>query len=106
MSKKNPPEEEPEEFDDRWLEVFDYLKSNKGHELATKVLELVKEVKVGNAQMEYNTQRSYIKRWTLIQGLVFIFAISAVTFLTYEGKFNATVGVFFGTLVGYFFGKL
>jgi len=95
------------------LEAFiAYLESEKGHELASNVLQSFTDFK--KAQLEakviYSDKlqqaRSFNYKYTLaINSIILVAAIGTATFLTFQGKFDSTIGVFFGTILGYVFSK-
>jgi len=115
MAKNNEAERqnnaetiEPEE----WSPFFDYLQSAQGHELASRIVTLIEEVKKATLdrsaeQGKINMELTHRERRNslILQGVVFGIAIIAASFLTYFDKFNSTIAVLFGTLVGYFFGR-
>lgn len=91
---------------------FDYLKSAQGHEIAKRVLTLFEEIKKNTvdrhaeqSRLDKELEHRLKARHQWLQGIVFVVAILAVSVLTYLGKFDATLGLLFGTLVGFFFGK-
>src|ERR1051325_5699870 len=101
------------------LLLYNYLQSEKGHDIAKQVLEIVKGVKqstldrsveqdkVNAEQAKLRTQlmHEHYGRVLNTQRLVFALTIVATGFLTYFGKFESPVAILFGTLVGYFFGR-
>ncbi|MEW5754867.1 MAG: hypothetical protein AB1810_01045 [Pseudomonadota bacterium] len=78
-----------------------YLESDKGHELASRTLKIIEDIK--KATLENNASHAKFEKWLQV-GIILTVVLSS-TFLTYFGKFDSTVGVLFGTLVGYLFGK-
>ena len=80
---------------------FEYLHSEKGHEVVSRVVTIVEDLK--KAGLERASENHRFER--LFQGGIVLAVIAASTFLTYQGKFDASLGVMFGTLVGYLFGK-
>lgn len=106
--KINPDNSEEFYDDNNFIALLDYLHSAKGHEIAVKVLSLVESVKKltldKNAEQTDKLHKNqYLNIW--IQGIVIVIAVVAATALTYLGKFDTTIALFFGTLIGYFFGK-
>ena len=78
-----------------------YLNSDKGHEIASRALKIIEDIK----KATIDTTSSHVKFEKTLQ-LAMIFAvIISTSVLTYFDKFDSTVGVLFGTLVGYLFGK-
>ena len=80
---------------------FAYLESDKGHELASRTLKIIEDVK--KATLEKTSSHAQFEKWT--QVIIIAMVVIATSTLTYLGKFDSTVGVLFGTLVGYLFGK-
>ncbi len=78
-----------------------YLESDKGHELASRTLKIFEDIK--KSALENSASHAKFEKWLQV-GIV-VLVILASSFLTYVGKFDSTVGVLFGTLVGYLFGK-
>lgn len=126
-SQEHPQEELPpeEEFNDDADQpsasalLYGYLQSDKGHEIATQVINLIQDVK--KSTLDRNAEQSKLEaeqaklnaelihkfRRNLLtsQSIVFTVVISATVILTYIGKFDPSIAVLFGTLVGYFFGR-
>jgi hypothetical protein len=78
-----------------------YLETEKGHEIASRVLSIFEDIK--KAALEKNASHAKFEKWLQV-GIV-LFVIVASSLLTYVEKFDSTVAVLFGTLVGYLFGK-
>jgi hypothetical protein len=117
--------EQPNDDDDIIVEpnasvlLYNYLQSEKGHDIAKQILEIVKGVKQSTlgrnveqdkvnaeqAKMQTQLLHEHYGRILNTQRLVFALTILATSFLTYFGKFESPVAVLFGTLVGYFFGR-
>lgn len=101
------------------LLIHNYLQSEKGHEIAKQVLDLIKGIKHSTLdrnveQDKVNAEQARLRLervhkyygWVLFsQNVVFALAIVAASILTYLGKFDSPVAILFGTLVGYFFGR-
>jgi hypothetical protein len=91
---------------------FDYLRSGQGHELASRIVALVEGIKKAtldkNADIsikQIELARIHRRNTQILQGLIIAGVILATSFLVYHGKFDSTVGVLFGTLIGYIFGR-
>lgn len=97
---QQPPEEEVEEAVDL-SPLFEYLKTDKGHELASRIVGIVEDIK--KATLEKSSTHAIFEKW--LQAAVIIVVVAAASILSYFGKFETSVGVLFGTLVGYIFGK-
>jgi hypothetical protein len=90
---------EEEEIDVSYF--FEYLHSEKGHEVASRILGIVEDLK--KAALVRSSEHAKFER--LLQVGTVVVVVVAASFLTYAGKFDASLGVLFGTLVGYLFGK-
>jgi hypothetical protein len=109
-----PEDNEPVDYNENsWLDSFiSYLESSKGHQIAKDVLESYKEFqnkKLENHKtysMDILKRRSFNYKFTLIVHAVILLTIIGVaSFLTANDKFSSTLGVFFGTILGYVFSK-
>ena len=78
-----------------------YLESEKGHELASRFLAIFEDIK--KATIQTSTAHAKFEKW--LQAGIILVVVGAASVLTYFGKFDSTLGVLFGTLVGYLFGK-
>ena len=78
-----------------------YLESDKGHELASRTLKIIEDIK--KATLENTSSHAKFEKW--LQVIIIVIVIAASSILTYFGKFDSTIGVLFGTSVGYLFGK-
>jgi hypothetical protein len=92
--------------------VIEYLDSEKGHDMASKSLQAFfdfKKTKLENHKAYVGKLlevRSYNNKFTLVFHSVILFlAVITAAILTYCGKFDSTIGVFFGTILGYVFSK-
>ena len=81
--------------------LVEYLKTDKGHELASRIVGIVEDVK--KATIEKASAHGLFEMW--LQAGVIVVVVVAASVLSYFGKFETSVGVLFGTLVGYIFGK-
>lgn len=91
---------------------WDYLHSPNGHEVFTRIIALIEDIK--KSTLDKNTELSKItiannhrQIWILfvVQGCVFISVVIAASLLAYFDKLTPALSILFGTLVGYFFGK-
>ena len=80
---------------------FEYLKSAQGHEIAQRIIAFFEDIK--KATLERTTDHAKFEK--LLQVSIIIVVVLATSILTGLGKFDSSVGVLFGTLVGYLFGK-
>jgi hypothetical protein len=81
--------------------ILGYLQSPQGHELTSRLLAVVEDIK--KSTLEKNSSHAAFEKW-LQAGIIFL-VVSASSILAYLGKFDTSLGVLFGTLVGYIFGK-
>lgn len=91
---------------------FDYLKSDQGKELAGRIVTLFEEIKKATldknariAEKNVDNIHSFNTRFQIIQAIVYIVVILASGTLAYLDKFSPAVGLLFGTIIGYFFGR-
>jgi hypothetical protein len=119
VGAEEPLDEGEELYASVSLLLHNYLQSDKGHEIAKQVLELVKDIKRSTLdrnveQDKANAEQARLREerlhrfygWVLVsQNIVFALTILTASILTYMGKFDSTLAVLFGTLVGYFFGR-
>lgn len=80
---------------------FSYLNGERGHELAARLITVIEGIK--QATLDKSASHALIEKY--LQAGVILAVVIATSFLVYYGKFEASVGVLFGTLVGYAFGK-
>ncbi|PJZ43642.1 hypothetical protein [Leptospira brenneri] len=108
--KKDPNEEPEEELAP--IEIMDYLMSEPGHEIVKRIISLIEDIK--KSTLDKNVELTKInvtnnhkqKTYLLIQQtIVIVLVVIASIYLAVMDKFNPTIGVLFGTLIGYFFGK-
>jgi hypothetical protein len=92
-------DEEEQEID--LYPFFEYLQSDKGHEVVTRILSLVEDIK--KATLGKTTSHAVFEKW--LQAGIVIVVVGATSILTYLDKFNGSVGILFGILVGYIFGQ-
>lgn len=74
-----------------------YLESEQGHELASRVLAIFEDIK--KATIQTSTSHAKFEKW--LQAMIVLVVVGAASILTYLGKFDSTLGVLFGTLLGY-----
>ncbi len=92
-----------QELDDEvdFSPFFDYLQSAQGHEIASRVLSLVEDIK--KAALDKNFSHARFNRG--LEAGVLVVAIVVIAGLSIIGKLNSTVGILLGSVVGYFFGR-
>lgn len=81
--------------------VLNYLQTERGHDIASRILNIIEDVK--KATLEKTTSHATFEKW--LQALIVVVVVGAASTLSYLGKFDTSLGVLFGTLVGYIFGK-
>ncbi|WP_338092247.1 hypothetical protein [Leptospira levettii] len=108
---KNDNNEEPEE-ELAQIEFMDYLMSEPGHEIVKRIISLIEDIKKStldkNVELtKINVTNNHKQRTFLIiqQTIVIVLVVIASIYLAVNDKFNPTIGILFGTLIGYFFGK-
>lgn len=78
-----------------------YLTSPQGHEIASRVVEIIEDVK--KATIDKNYSHAKFNRW--LETGVLVIVIAAVVGLSIIDKLNPTVGVLLGSIAGYFFAR-
>jgi hypothetical protein len=81
--------------------LFVYLQSEQGHEMTSRVLQLIEGIK--KTTLDKSLSQAKFNRW--MEAGVILVVLVAVCALSYLDKLNPTVGVVLGSVVGYFFGK-
>ncbi|WP_374246338.1 hypothetical protein [Zoogloea sp.] len=81
--------------------IFSYLQSEQGHEILTRFMSIVEDIK--KSTLDKTTSHAVFEKW-LQAGIIFIVVISS-SILSYLNSFDTSLGILFGTLVGYIFGK-
>lgn len=82
-------------------DLIDYLSSDKGHEIASRLISVIESVK----HSTIDSSATNVRIEKIVQAFVIVMVVGATSVLVALGKFEASVGVLFGTLVGYAFGK-
>lgn len=98
-SELHPVDQEDQEVD--FSPFVDYLKSPQGHEIVSRVVRIIEDVK--KATIDKNYSHAIFNRW--LEAGVIVVVVSAVVGLSVVDKLNPTVGVLLGSVVGYFFGR-
>ena len=80
---------------------IEYLQSENGHQIASRIVGLIEDVK--KAALDKNFSHAKFNRW--MEAAVIIVVVGAVVGLSVIDKLNPTVGVLLGSVVGYFFGR-
>lgn len=93
--------EEPSEEEVDVSPLFEYLKSDQGHEIAVRIVGIIDDVKRASIDRNF----AYAKYGTLVSAGIVVSVILASGVLAYLQKFDTPIALLFGTVVGYFFGK-
>ncbi len=111
--KTSEVSESQEEFEEAPYPPFlDYLQSKEGHELASRILSIIEDIKKATIESsaelhkrdsEYNHKIQRL--WLCLQCAVFGTTIVVAALLAWHGKLDATVAALMGTLFGYFLGR-
>ena len=80
---------------------LDYLQSPRGHEIASRLVGIIEEVK--KVTLDKNFSHAKFNRW--MEAGVIVVVIGSVVLLSVMDKLNPTVGMLLGSVVGYFFGR-
>src|SRR5438270_4348239 len=103
-----PPEEELETS----FSLFDYLSTNKGHEIAKDLLDLWKTLQnatiVGSSDEKKEALKRQHESWKLgivLQSILSAVVILSAVALAWNGKMESTVAGFLGVALGYVLGK-
>lgn len=91
--------EEDQEVD--FSPFIDYLQSPQGHEIASRVVGIIEDVK--KATIDKNYSHAKFNRW--VEAGVIVVVVGVVAYLSIIEKLNPTVGILLGSVVGYFFGR-
>ena len=111
MTEQTPAEKPPErrcpccchDEDDSidFTSFWEYVQSEKGHEVVQRIVGMIDDVK--KATLAHHG--SYAKLDKVLQYVLVIGVVVASAWLSVVDKFSTPVGVMFGTLVGYAFGR-
>lgn len=84
-----------------FVTLYDYLQSPEGHEIASRIVEIVEDTKAATIDKRYI--QSKFNRW-MDAGFIIIVS-SVIIVLSVTNKLNLTIGLFLGIVIGYFFGR-
>src|SRR5882672_10840083 len=90
--------------DDQGVDIrsfTEYLQTDKGHELASRVVGIVEDLK----KLGLEKSVAHATSEKRLRALIIAVVVIAASVLSYFGKFETSIGVLFGTLVGYLFGR-
>ncbi|HET6331300.1 MAG TPA: hypothetical protein VFF76_10990 [Holophagaceae bacterium] len=95
--------EETDDFEPSTAELItDSPQSEKGHEIASRVLHIFEDLKK-NA-IDKSIERIKLERHLQVGTIIVV--IIAASVLSWHGKFDSSMGILFGTMVGFLFGRL
>lgn len=80
---------------------LNYLQTKQGHEISSRVLKIFEDIK--KSALDHRSKHSITEKW--IQAGIILAVIVSSSLLAHFGKFDSSMGVLYGTLVGYLFGK-
>lgn len=119
QEKGEPPKKSPEVSESQeevegqpWPPFLEYLQSTEGHELASRMLSIIEDIKKATLESsselhkrdsEYNHRLQRL--WLCLQSGVFAITIVVAAFLAWHGKLDPTLAALMGTLFGYFLGR-
>ena len=90
---------EPVEGEEEEIDVspfMDYLQSPQGHEIASRLVGIIEEVK--KVTLDKNFSHAKFNRW--MEAGVIVVVIGSVVLLSIMDKLNPTVGMLLGSVVG------
>ena len=112
----NSEEENDELKEQHYQDFYNYINSKNGHEIVNKTIDkffefcnsikkstLDSKMELNKMNIEYS--QNYSRNTLILQGFIFISVILAACALAFFNKFDSTIGLLFGTLVGFLFGK-
>ena len=109
-SALNPPTQQAEET--TYPPLFDYLQTNEGHELASRIVSLIEALQKATTEAgaeqkkrEVEFHHSTMRLWMVLQAAAITSIIIAAATLAWHGKLDATVATLMATLFGYFLGR-
>ena len=92
--------------------MFDYLSTDRGHEIAKGLLDLWKTLQnatiVGTAEEKKEALKRQHESWKLgmvLQSVLSAIVILSAVILAWQGKMESTVAGFLGVALGYVLGK-
>jgi hypothetical protein len=112
---KSPSPDGPlvkKEEDVDFSSLFEYLKSPQGHDIASRIVGLVEGLKKATLDRtadlsvkQLDAAQVHRKNTHLLQAGAMLMIVAASTILVLYSKFDTSVGVLFGSIMGYIFGK-
>ena len=89
------------ETDQETNPLVEYLKTEKGHQLASKIIGIIDDLK--KAFLGKKAGQTVMEKWQLAITISVI--VFAVTLLTLMDRLDPSVAILFGTIFGYLIGK-
>lgn len=106
------PQTQPAEEGPVYPPFLDYLQSQQGHELASRIVTLFEAIQKATIEAgmeqkkrEVEFQHSTTRLWMKLQAAAIVTIIIAAVALAWHGKLDATVATLMATLFGYFLGR-
>lgn len=85
--------------------VIHFLRTPEGAKLANRIVEAYTEGRKIKTYAENQVFKMQFRWYSIVQTAVIVLAIGVATTLTIMGKFDTTISLFMGTVLGYIFGK-
>jgi hypothetical protein len=112
MSAEEVTPKKAEVVDEPYPPLFEYLESEKGHGLVSRIVSLFEalqratlESAAEQKKQEMTFHHKTIRIWMILQSAVIAVIIVSAVALAWHGKLDATVAALMGTLFGYFLGR-
>jgi hypothetical protein len=101
-----------EVVDEPYPPLLEYLESEKGHGLVSRVVSLFEALQKATIEsaaeqkkQEMTFHHKTVRIWMILQSAVIAVIIVSAVALAWHGKLDATVAALMGTLFGYFLGR-
>src|SRR5260221_977273 len=96
MANNNSHEPDPKS-EINFKPFLEYLESANGHELASRLLGIVEDIK--KSALHKSTSHAIFEK--ILQATIIVVVVVATSLLTYFQRFDTSIAVLFGTFVGY-----
>ena len=107
-----PQEKKAEIVEEPYPPLLEYLESEKGHGLVSRVVSLFEALQKATIEsaaeqkrQEMTFHHKTVRIWMVLQSVVIAVIIVSAVGLAWHGKLDATVAALMGTLFGYFLGR-
>ncbi len=94
-------EEDNDHEEGGWPALFEFLDTDRGHELANRILAVFEKHKERDATLRHRAWR--LSTW--VQAAVFVIALGVAAYLDIKGHLDPAIATLIGTLVGYILGR-